>query len=189
MNWPFDPTTCRSLRARGGLVSEEAGEPSATKEGTSDATGEVAAANVYARYRAYIHSWWEDPPQKDVSKVENTIEWTPDGSCTSASGTSPSIRWRLYWFVETDWSVQSHDFTPTNTCCKVESASDATFRNDGSCETLTGPFDVDTTRTRHSQRITGRPDGDATFVLAMFKSGGCSFLLSSDFEQRRERAF
>jgi len=188
----FDPTTCSSLRERGELLEPGTSSFDSTT-GDSNATSdpeETAPANTYGRWRAYIHSWWEDPPQLDVSKVENTIEWAPDGSCAAPSGSNPTWSYRLYWLKETGWGPESHEWTRGATCERVISGSDATFRNDAFCDTLVGPFvDPRDTRTYHRQSVSGDAEASYRFTISGDKSGGCASLLAFDWETRKQPAY
>ncbi len=184
----FDPSSCTSLRARGVVLSRGEGDGDAAQ---SQSTGGAPAGDgtlpaSVRRWSAYIHSWWEDPPQKDVSKVENTITWAPDGSCAAPSGSNPTWSVRRYWLSDTGWSFVGDDWTYGATCERVISGSDARFRNDDFCDILSGPFiDPEDTRTRHIQNIRGDANGIAHYGINSEKSGGCSFLLSFDWESRR----
>lgn len=186
----FDPASCLSLRARGEVVDRgAASDTGASTSGSGEAPGDgTLPASTYGRWTAYIHSWFEDPPQKDTSKVENTIVWEPNGSCAAPTGSNPTWSYRLYWLSETGWGPDGHTWTNGGTCERVISGSDARFRNDDFCDILTGPFDPEDTRTRHIQSIRGDARAGAHYGISYEKSGGCSFLLSFDWESRRSMA-
>jgi len=182
----FDPSTCQSVRARGELISRgRDGTTAADTDKAGTSADGTAPASTYGRWTAYIHSWWEDPPQKDVTKVENEIEWAPDATCAAPTGSNPIRRVRRYWLSDTGWSPVSHVWDEWATCSEVRSGSDARFVNDDFCDTVSGPFiDPEDDRTRHVQSIRGEARARSHFGISSEKSGGCSFLLTFDWESR-----
>lgn len=97
-----DPDTCRSLVRAGsielptsdGMMGESAdyssdigGDSSnvLTEEGSTGPDAEpVAARRLWPRKRAKAYSAWEDPPQIDVAKSLNWVNWRPSNRCANA---------------------------------------------------------------------------------------------------------
>ncbi len=187
-----DPDTCRSLVRVGeipvptessatsekGMTVDQGGDPFSVTAGqdvgsTPDAGTEAAAAAVYPRKVARAYSAWEDPPQIDVAKSENWVNWNPTANCASAGWSTRG--YRRNWYA--GWHSEFHIFEDGANCERVFSKSDSSYENTIFCN----PFAV-TNVWFLPNRVRGLPAGVATHNWDAGKSGDCASLLH--FEHR-----
>jgi hypothetical protein len=184
----FEPATCRSLiesgkRVSGDVLPEAGAQSQARTESVSaaevDAAGSTEAgipSSFTRRVRASLHSFYEDPPNFNVTDVTNEAEWTADGTCANVPGTSALLSYRLDWLAETGWGLQSQLFSFGGDCNGVISQSDTHYKNGVFCAFF------DTDNYYEPNRVEGRPDGTAVLTWTQRKEGPCDFLLSANQE-------
>lgn len=209
----YDPDTCRSLVAvRSGAavatpVTGSAG--SATQSGTiagaAAAPGSMGIESAFGRFRAYQWSWFDEParwvrncdvedscgPLPPVNTVKNTVEWTPDGSCAIAPGTSGWAESNVTWFTTTGWEMLRNDFTyPASPVpCNVDAYSQNVnhFQNQEFCAVVGGIFGgilggilgyvAETDTYYEPNRVRGDENASAFFNVSWRKDGLCNQLL------------
>ncbi len=141
-------------------------------ESTAADTFTAAAA---ATYSGYLKANVEDPPQLNVSSTRSSITWSATSSCVTSSTRSPY--W--YWLSGSGWSRTSGTI-PSNesNCTHAYLNVVGKFKNDAFC-----PGSGNTTYTDHSKTVfEGKPGGGYYWSYQMNKSGGCSSLLSYDYD-------
>jgi hypothetical protein len=153
--------------------------------------------------RAFMDSWYDEPARwafgrgtyddlPPVNEQLNFVEWTPDGTCAVATGTTGWVGYWQQWLTLTGWYRPSNDWSqsPDPIPCDqpIRSNSDVHFRNRAFCkfvaEHLLGPatgpivgafFPTDV---RYQPNyIAGRSDGTVLAFSTIDKSGPCSSLL------------
>lgn len=185
----YDPDSCRSL-TRVGVPAErtasggaDGGETASDTSGGTFGAGATAPASTYGRWTATASSYYEDPPQLDVNKVTNIIEWEPDGSCAVA--VNPYGAWsETTWRTGTGWSQEQKSHYHNATCSSVWSETWAKFKNTLFCI----PWE-DTFTWYQPNRVEGRPDTSAVHRWNAWKAGDCADLLTFQHELSRSRKF
>jgi hypothetical protein len=177
----FDPASCtRTLAVATYAVSKlPASVRKSLGEDPGAAPGATGGANpgalAAASYSGYLRAKVEDPPDLTVSSTRSRIYWTATSSCVTSSTRSPY--W--YWLKPTGWSRISGTILSNGTNCSHAYLNIAgRFKNDAFC-----PGSGNTTYTNHSKTLfEGRPNGRYYWSYSMLKSGGCSSLLSYDYD-------
>jgi hypothetical protein len=126
-------------------------------------------------YRARGVSYFEDPPQLDVTKVQNTITWHPSHGCANYFGGNHERY--MFWRNGTGWSRDWFDHAQGANCDRVYGQSEAVFKNDGFC-----PGSNTTWNSYAPNKVRGRTGGKAIHVWKTQKSGGCEWLLHFEHE-------
>ena len=209
----YDPDTCRSLVA---VAQDDAlPAPADGTEGTTSAEATagsaagapetVSALAAFGRFRAYEWSWFDEPvrwlqgcdvedpcpPLPPVNTVKNTIEWTPDGSCAVAPGTTGRAESATTWFTTTGWESLRNDFThsPDPIPCHIDMYSNNVnhFQNQEFCAVVGGVFGgilggilgfvAETDTYYEPNRVRGDENATAFFTVSWRKDGLCNSLL------------
>lgn len=183
----YDESSCQSLRERGTPTVPA----TSASGGTGQPSGEAAPGTVdgvapasLGQFRAYLHSWFRDPPGFHVNDVTNTVIWSPDGSCANAGGAAtPNPEYD--WLQQTGWRPLSTNWNRGQDCNGVFSSSYAHFDNRFFCAAITGNslmyfWPTETEYDRNN--ITGLPDGSYRITITWRKSGGCHPLLAFDYD-------
>lgn len=212
----YDHDTCRSLvtistAATAADPVRLAGAGSSSQKGTLAALGDSGpgglegVSSAFGRFRAYEWSWFDEParwargcdiedpcpPLPPVNTVKNTIEWTPDGSCAIAPGTSGLAESESTWYTTTGWEQLQNDFSfPASPVpCDVDAYSQNTnrFQNQEFCTVVGGVFGgilggiagfvADTDTYYEPNRVRGDENAVAYFNVNWRKDGLCNRLL------------
>lgn len=196
----YDPNRCLSLVESGTLERE----PEFLRTPDPEVNGLFAAPTALTRHQAYKWAWYDEPARwllgcdveeqfsdvcvlPPVNTVRTDIEWTPDGTCSVAPGTTAEADHTITMYEGTRWTVVT-DKPETNPASspgvvpcgeEVISRSVNRFRNAFFCRTISLGINPTPTETFYNPvEVRGDKDGTAHVpVPPHSKSGGCSSFL------------
>lgn len=206
----YDPDTCRSLIEAGTPVNAE--PPASEDDVDSISANDAMPSGTSGDLRIASHAtWWAratqqfDEPARwvlnegvddagvlpPVTRATNYVQWTPDGTCAIAPGTTGFMGYEHSWYAFTGWELTAHTWnrTPDGACRTViYSESWLDFRNNEFCAYLAatllgglGPIwdiIIDDTFTKYEpNHIGGNADGTYNIKMVASKGGGCHELL------------
>lgn len=139
----------------------------------------LAGLATSANARAYHKTFFEDPPQRDVSSSRAEVSWSYDGYCVTNSWD----HWHRWgWLSFTGWTVEGTSVSADRTCDYATTSAYAKFKNEPFCDVVFG-FPMPATFTEHDVTlIQGRWHGGYYWYYSFYKWGGCNDLLNFEHE-------
>ena len=144
-----DTSNCTTTMEQGVPPASAVSAPPASGEhgtsastGGATATGQMAAAARARRHRGrpraaaadsrsqgYVTTFFEDPVNIDVNKVNVGIDYYYNGTCVTYGSQSE----HYYWYTPSGWGKNADNWQTSNTCTLEASSSYVLFENDVFC--------------------------------------------------------
>jgi hypothetical protein len=180
-----NPETCTS-KALLGTTDTADEQPNDAEKEEGDSKTEVGSGTQgdigiqAVRSAGYFKSYYEDPPQIDVTSVTNSTEWSWSGKAVLSSPV-PRGGYSYGWYSPSGWGKKENDWSNVYNSTQTTSSSFVHYKNGVFC----WPWDTHNTYNRNT--VHGRKDGYLLGSVKANKSGGCTKLLSFHTKLKRTK--